>query len=233
VGIDIPYISHSGGFLDAFIDDWHDFWGLPDGGRPGRARSLLEYRYRRANRDQVLLTASTGGIGDAMLTFAVPLAPENRMAALAVRAGLKLPTGDAGRLTGSGGTDFFLWLAGESLQAPAGISVFGRAGAAFLGSGDLLDDRRRDLAAFASIGAGWQALDRLELKVETAFSQPCYHSALTELGAVSGQLVLGGSVSLSAGIQLDLGLSEDILVDTAPDVTFSIAISRRISAEKF
>ena len=33
VGIEVPYIRHSGGFLDDFIYDWHDIFGLPQNGR--------------------------------------------------------------------------------------------------------------------------------------------------------------------------------------------------------
>ena len=29
----IPYLKHSGGNLDGFIENWHSFFGLPNGGR--------------------------------------------------------------------------------------------------------------------------------------------------------------------------------------------------------
>ena len=46
--LEVPWLNISGGDLDKLIDDWHDVWGMPDGGRPSVPRNLLDYRY--ANR---------------------------------------------------------------------------------------------------------------------------------------------------------------------------------------
>ena len=32
-GVQIPFVSHGAGSLDSFIEDWHDTFGLPQGGR--------------------------------------------------------------------------------------------------------------------------------------------------------------------------------------------------------
>ena len=31
--LEVPWLEHSGGNLDRLIDDWHDLWGMSDGGR--------------------------------------------------------------------------------------------------------------------------------------------------------------------------------------------------------
>ena len=94
---DVPYITHSGGGLDGFIDDWHDFTGLPTGGREQAPRDRLLIRYERDGQAVIDLQQATGGLGDIQLGVARPVGQT------VVRMAVKLPTGDADKLTGSGG----------------------------------------------------------------------------------------------------------------------------------
>ena len=61
---------------------------------------------------------------------------------------------------------------------------------------------------------------KLQLDAHSAF----YDSGLTELGSDAAQLIIGGALRLSDTWVLDLAVSEDIAVDTAPDVVFHIGI---------
>ncbi len=44
--LEVPWLDHSGGNLDSLIDNWHDFWGMPDGGRSDAPQDVLDYRYQ-------------------------------------------------------------------------------------------------------------------------------------------------------------------------------------------
>ena len=44
--LEVPWLDHSGGRLDSAIDNWHDFWGMSDGGRSDAERDLLDFRYQ-------------------------------------------------------------------------------------------------------------------------------------------------------------------------------------------
>lgn len=222
-GAEIPWISHSGGGLDGFIEDWHDFWGLPDGGRPGRERNRLEFSYRRDGRELARLDRRSSGLGDVMLTGGWRFWEDAAGAAAAVRGSLRLPTGRAGDFTG-GGTGLSLWLAAETGRRGY-AEWFTRAGVDFLGSGGVLDGIRRDVAFFAAAGCEFFLLPRLSAVVQAEFSQPYYHSALTELGADSGLLVYGLRYRFAGGTVLEAGMDEDIIVDTAPDAAFFLSLS--------
>ncbi len=49
----IPFIDNQAGELDRVIEDWHDFWGFPQGTRDKTPRFEIDIEYRRdAFRDR-------------------------------------------------------------------------------------------------------------------------------------------------------------------------------------
>ena len=42
IQLEVPWLDHSGGNLDSLINDWHDLWGMPDGGRTDVPDDLLD-----------------------------------------------------------------------------------------------------------------------------------------------------------------------------------------------
>jgi hypothetical protein len=63
---------------------------------------------------------------------------------------------------------------------------------------------------------------KLQLDGHTAF----YDSDLRQLGDFSTQLVMGGTLGLPWDLLLDLAVSEDSTVTTAPDVVFHFNLHR-------
>ena len=63
VQLEVPWLEQSGGDLDRVIDDWHDLWGMPDGGRSQVPRDLLDYQYASVSRQGFLLEDSSSGPG--------------------------------------------------------------------------------------------------------------------------------------------------------------------------
>ena len=45
-GLEVPIYVVGGGFLDSFIERWHGWFGLPQGGREQAPRDRLLYQYR-------------------------------------------------------------------------------------------------------------------------------------------------------------------------------------------
>jgi len=104
----LPLLTHSGGFLDPTINEFHDFLHLPDGGRPDFA--VDQYVVGLTDDGEtVFLGGAPGGIGlgDLLLEARVALArPPGDRFALAATGSIELPTGDADRLDGNGAVDF-------------------------------------------------------------------------------------------------------------------------------
>ena len=92
------------------------------------------------------------------------------------------------------------------------------------GNGEFIRSETKNLAAFGSSTLAWKLSPRFSLKVQFDFHSAFYDSKLKELGDFSGQLVLGGSLILGRKLQLDVSVSEDVIVDTAPDVVFGFGV---------
>jgi hypothetical protein len=226
VGLEVPYVMHRGGFLDSFIIDWHDFFHLPQGGRDDAPRDRLAYRYEKDGQTLIDLDDQSEGLGDVRLTGAWQLWQREgeEPQSLALRASLKLPTGDDDQLLGSGSTDLALWLSGAQSFRSGSLSLFGAAGTLLMSEGDVLADQQRDVVAFGTLGAGWQPLTRLALKVQMDGHTAFYKE--TDLTQLSGsvQLAIGGTVGLTDSLALDIAVTEDIVVDSASDVVFHLAL---------
>jgi hypothetical protein len=113
ISLQFAYIARNGGFLDPVVNVWHKMFGLKGGGR----ENLPDYRilHRITNPDQQFIVNTdrgTSGLGDTVLEYrrALTSLPEGndrpRAVAVTARGLLKIPTGSADSLRGSGGWDF-------------------------------------------------------------------------------------------------------------------------------
>lgn len=231
-GVEIPYYQYGGGFMDGFIIGWHDTFQMSQGGRDRAPKNRYLYQYTRDGQTRLYRDNSGNALGDISLSAGYQLLKTegDAPAAVALRASLKLPTGSSGELTGSGSTDFSLSLAGgKKFVTPiGGAEIYGDFGGLALTTGDVLRDQQRHLVAFGSLGGGWSPFSVLALKVELDAHTPFYTgSDLRVLSMSSAQLVVGGTVALGETTTLDLGVSEDVVVKTAPDVMFHINLRKR------
>lgn len=230
-GIDIPWVSHSGGFLDGFVSGFHDTFNLPQGDRDEVPRDRLLYRYTRDGVERFSVDSGSNGIGDIRLSGALQLYRDGESpdSVLAVRGLLKLPTGDSGKLHGSGSTDLALWLSGaDSYEVGDGkFGFFAGAGGILVGNGDVLPDLQRDGVIFGTIGIGWTPFDWFGLKTQLYAHSPFYkHSSLHQLGVSALQWLIGTTFAFTESTSLDVGVSEDLAIAHAsPDVSFHFALS--------
>jgi hypothetical protein len=63
-GVEVPLVDHSGGFTDRFIDNFHDLFGFPDGGRSGAPRNRLQYRIAVDGETLLDIERRRRGLGD-------------------------------------------------------------------------------------------------------------------------------------------------------------------------
>jgi hypothetical protein len=229
-GVELPVVSQSGGFFDGFIENWHGFFGLPNGTRSYEPSNRLLYFYEKNGSARLRLTESHTGVGDLRITAGRQLYRENE-AAVALHALLKLPTGDSGGLAGSGSTDAAMWVTGSQdfdLGSWGKSAFFGSLGGLAKTEGDVLRGQQRPVVGFGTVGAGWSPLDALALKFQFSAHSPFYRgSDLVELDAFSTLLVVGGTIAFSDKTALDIGVSEDVAVDRSPDISFHLGLATR------
>ena len=228
VGIELPYMFHDSGGLDQAIDTWHDVFGFPGGFREARPDDLLEFRYVDQTGTRLDFDTDVDGVGDARL-FAGWQFRSEPSHTMALRLGAKLPTGDSDDLLGSGGVDVNIGLAGDIAAwfDVERLSAYYRVNAVYIGEPDLLADRYNDIVGHLAMGVGWQATDRIELRVQTALRTALYDSDIEVLGEESITLTFGGNVRLTEKSALSIAVSEDIKVNSAPDVAFQLTFRYR------
>jgi len=232
VGIEIPYILYGGGFLDSFVIDWHDFFQLPQGGRDIVPKDHLRLRYSKNGVTKLNFEHAGSGIGDISLTGGMQIY-DSRIDrvhnSLALRGTLKLPSGDSSELRGSGSIDLSLLLCGSmnNLTEWGTVGLFGSIGGMAMSNGSVLTGQQQNLVGLVNIGTGWAPAEWISFKAQLNITSPFYSkSSLDELSGASMMLVLGGSIKLPGDYLLDIGVSEDVLVATAPDVAFHFGLSK-------
>ncbi|MBI3898589.1 MAG: DUF3187 family protein [Gammaproteobacteria bacterium] len=218
-GIEIPHLSHSGGSLDSFIESWHDTFNQKQGGRPQVEDNQLIYSYRRDGVDLLNFRNATDGVGDVRLTGAWALASGGSVD-VALHTSLKLPTGNADKLLGSGAADAAIWFAAGCGVCTGRWSGHANGGLLWLGDGEVLSSLQRRVVAFLGTGVGLTVWEPVTFKAALYAHTPFYDDTeMRPLGLSTVQLIFGGSWTASKDVTVDLGFSEDIRVYTAPDIS--------------
>lgn len=226
-GLDIPWINHSSGGLDRLIDTWHDMFLLPNGIRDSARMNDLDFSYDIDGTAVISRQNSASGIGDISFQLSRRLLRSNKRS-VALGLMVKVPSGESSRLTGSGATDVgvtinssFHSLAGnENFSATAGAAIV------FAGSNDI--DRLRNESVIFAAGASvkWQLTPGFSLNAGVNGHSAVIKSDLRAFKPAL-QLSASGAFALSDRFELRAGFSEDIRVDTYPDVAFRIEFVRR------
>ena len=225
LGIEVPYVRHSGGFLDDFIYDWHDFFNMPQNGRTKDHSDRLLISYLSPTGTSFAMSESGGDIGDIRINSAYTKPWNNR--ALIFSTELKLPTGNFDKLTGSGGIDLSV---GLTINDPYSlekyrISLYGGLAGIYLGDIDgVISAAQNNFALAGRVGIGWQASRLIQLKMQVDAQTPLYDSEIKEMGDPALQLVIGGSLTFTDDAYLDISIAEDINTSTTADVAFQLAL---------
>ncbi len=218
--IQLPYIEHSGGFLDSSIDTYHQTLGLPEGIRPDFPQDQIIINVHQNNEEQININSAQGSLGDISIQLAWQ-AQQTAQSALSYWLSLKLPTGDENKLTGSGATDIAAW-ASADFKLTDTRWLYGQAGLLYMSDGRILKNIQNNWAVFGNSGIKFQPWDSIELKAQLDFHSAFYNSELEFLDHII-QLTFGGSYIINKKHKLDFAIAEDIKDSASPDVNFNIS----------
>lgn len=229
---ELSAVSHSRGVFDGFIETWHSVFGLPQGGRDRTPRDRLAILYARDGAARVGIDRDTLALGDVALGLGRAVGPGERSDdGLALRAAVRLPTGDGEALAGAGGITASVW--GETSGVLSGGSrawLYGAAlGVLAADPPDALAPAGGRLVGFARAGVTWRPLDRLSLKLQVdANTSPYAASSIAHLADPAVMIGMGGTVTLGQRTALELAVVEDDGVHRAvPDVGLHLALRWR------
>lgn len=222
----VPWVSHRAGFLDASINSWHKTFGLSDGGRAAFPQDQFRYQYSNATYE-VSQFDEGDSMGDLRLELNRSLFQDAHRAAT-LTLGYKAATGDPLDFTGSGAEDVFATLrysAKELWQLP--VSWHTQAGFTWVGTSKLLGPNQRDGLWFAGLGVDWRMAKRWSLLAQFDGHAGLLDSPVAALGKTSGLLSFGLRFAPNRSWMLEVSVIEDIIVETAPDVTFQASLRWR------
>lgn len=228
LGVDLPWVWHSAGVMDSFINDWHDFFGFSNGDRGDLQNNQLDYIYARDGAEEMNLQDDVDGLGDLRLRLSWQFETTDQ-SAFSLQGQIKAPTGDADKLTGSEAWDFSLALSGQrGFALGDGQGAFwGGLGITWLGDGEVLEEDVEDFAANGWLGAGWSPLEWLALKLQLDSHTALYDSDLREFGDPAVILTMGGTLGLAESTLLEIGIGEDLNVNASPDVTLHLNLTHK------
>jgi hypothetical protein len=153
VALFVPMLWRNSGFIDELIRGWHHLFGL--GGNPSDYDPTGRDA-RPSYKSTLYLTDPTGrpvirgknafGLGDVSFTGKRLLLSSPR-AALAIRGGFKLPTGNPGQYLGSGGVDIGLMADGR-YNFGRDVILFGGFGGILMGGAARVPNARHAMAQY-------------------------------------------------------------------------------------
>ncbi len=218
--LQLPYIVHTGGFMDSIIDAYHQAVGLPEDLRPYYPLDQINLNYSQGNAQLINMNSRQSSAGDISVQLAWQ-ARQSAQGSLSYWLSLKLPTGDSQKLTGSGGTDLATW-ASADYRLTDTRWLYGQGGLLYMSDSDVLTNIQNNWAIFANAGIKFQPWDKVELKTQLDMHSAFYDSDIEFLSHVI-QLTFGGSYLISNAQKLDFAIAEDIKNSASPDVNFNIS----------
>ena len=221
--MDVPVLIFSGGFMDGFLESYHDTFGFSDYGRSQRPLNDFLYEVRRDGA-LVIRGRSGIGLGDVRLAVKKPLISSDDFS-LSLKGDIELPTGDAKKGYGNGSVD-----AGISVLLDKSVSdrinTYWNLGVVF--PGDVRGYQRVDLKNFVYGGTAVETDLGKNFALLVQFQGQSAIYPETDLLAVDRAaylLALGGRYSKGRS-SFEFSLTEDINVSGAPD--FIVNLSYKI-----
>ncbi len=220
--LNVPYISHSGGNLDGLIDDWHAFWGMPDGPRAVQPEDRLRFTYSAPSGFD--MQSNRSGLGDVELALQLQVAASEHWA-LAVFGQYKFATGESRDFTGSGEAGASLgarWSRGYcgfsqlSCHLQAGISEVGDSA---------FDENSETLTPFVGLSLAWQLGDSLAILGQIDAHDVIYASDVLAENGTPVWGTLGLRWRPAERWSFEAQFIEDLAVGSAPDVTFRFSLA--------
>jgi len=226
MGLNIPIINHSKGFMDSSINGFRDFMGMSGGARASTPIGEILYAYEQNGESLFNIDASAFGVGDISFELGYKIV-DSKTHAMALRAYLKMNNADKLKLLGSGTLDLSVQFSGQTKGVgPRPAYFFYSLGYLRIGDGSLLESMQMNDVAFASLGLAVSVNKWLVPKMQVDYHSKFYKNSLTqELGDYGMQLLLGADIVLNKRMVLTAGFAEDIKINTSPDFVLHMGLN--------
>lgn len=227
VKVELPFITSSSGFLDGFIQWYHNLFGLPNGGRELVADNQFAYTLSQDGTTLINYRQTAFGLSDIIVRFKYLLSDRGRLPfKLAIAPYVKLPTGQSSLGLGSGHADLGLSLLAEKRLKQ--FTLVTHLGGVLITDHDHLSALIRNGVLSFGQSLEFQILDGLSIVAQLTGNTTAFKSIDAQ---DLKEIVLDFSVGFAGTFPVthvifdeffyQWGFSEDIL-SSGPSVDFSI-----------
>ncbi|HET6365468.1 MAG TPA: DUF3187 family protein [Nitrospirota bacterium] len=224
VGVDIPVLRATPGFMDRPLEWYHETFGFPDYGRNTRPQNEFLYDVKKDGAPLIEGDSDRVGFGDVRLTLKKKISGIDPV--LSVLVDVELPTGNARIGYGSGSIDSAIAVLLDK-DLGSETRLYANLGAVF--PGDLKAHQTVKLDNFFYVGTGAEALIWLhcsllgQIMVQTS---PFPHTGISQIDNTAVIVMLGGRYYIGTG-SFELSLTEDPNTSGAPDFILNFSYKKR------
>ncbi len=218
----IPFLINAAGFMDSFLEGYHDLFGFPDYGRSRRPLNDFMLEVKRSGETVLRGRNGDPGPGDIRIGLKRRITSGNPVVSL--KGFVELPTGSPSGGFGNGEFDLgakilldYEILRDFMFHLNLGYTIPGDMG-------------EMELEGFVSAAAGWSypLTKRLTGVIEVMMQEsPLEKTGIAELDRASVILTFGGLFDAGEGRIAGISLSEDLNTAGAPDFTLNLSVKFR------
>lgn len=217
--MDIPVLIFSKGFMDGFLEDYHDAFNFPDYGRSKRPDNDFLYEIRRDGK--LIIEGKSGAkLGDIRLGVKKPLMSSDDYQ-LSVRGDIEIPVSNAREGYSNGNIDTGISLLYDKSISESTVTYW-NLGAVF--PGDVRGHETVDLKNFVYGGLAVEKMlwEKLSFLIQLQGQSDIYPD--TGIKAVDGRayLIAIGGRYYGGGKSFELSLTEDLNTTGAPDFILNL-----------
>ena len=224
IGVDIPVLRATSGFMDRPLEWYHQTFGFPDYGRSTRPQNEFLYDLEKDGAPLIEGDSDRTGFGDVRLALKKKITIIDPV--ISVLADVELPTGNARIGYGSGSIDSAIAVLLDK-DLGSETRLYANLGAVF--PGDLKAYQSVKLDNFIYAGTGVEALIwphcslLAQIMVQTS---PFPHTGISEIDNAALIMMLGGRYYVGTG-SFELSLTEDLNTSGAPDFILNFSYKKR------
>lgn len=222
----VPLVSMNEGFMDGFLENYHEALGLPNYGREKRSKNSFAYDLRK--NGQSWFDSASGGLHLADSTLSAKLRlfegrAENPLSASLMYT-LKVPTGDPDHGFGSGGWDHGLFLL-SAVRWRQVVLHFGTGGTLLASPDTMGPEIEVQPTAGLLFGAEYVYSQALSIILQIdGYTSPLRDTGVPELDNSSMQLGLGFQYGFGRNTRVTFALGEDLAGRCGPDFTMHLSL---------
>lgn len=224
IAVEVPVLNFSSGFMDGFLNSYHNAFGFPDYGRKRRPDNKFLYEVKKNGSPVAKAESGSVGFGDVRLSIKRELIKGGPH--VSVKADMEFPTGNASRGFGSGSIDGGIALLVDKRLGNK-FNLYVNSGIIF--PGDLHAQQTVRLKQYFYAGAALEAilLKNFSLLGQLSFqSSPFPHTGIGPVDRTAALLTFGGRYGTGKN-SLEFSLTEDPNTAGAPDVIFNLAYKKK------